>query len=51
MLWFQIISLDTVDFRTYGGGSRVLNQKGTFGLLTVPGGEGGVTGLGLVLVD
>ena len=27
MLWSQKDSLDTVGFRTYGGGSRVLNQK------------------------
>ena len=26
MLWFQKDSLNTVGFRTYGGGSRVLNQ-------------------------
>ena len=30
MLWFQKDSLDTVGFRTYGGGFRVLNQKMTF---------------------
>ena len=45
-LWFQKDSLDTVSFRTYGGGSRVLNQKVTFRALKVPGGRG-VTGLGL----
>ena len=37
MLRFQNDSLVTVGFRTLGGGSRVLNQKVTFG----------VTGLGL----
>ena len=36
MLWFQNDSLDTVGFRTYGGGSRVLIQKVTFGVLNVP---------------
>ena len=36
MLWFQKDSLDTVGFRTYGGGSRVLNQKVTFEVLNVP---------------
>ena len=36
MLWFQKDSVDTVSFRTYGGGSRVKKQKVTFG----------VTGLG-----
>ena len=36
MLWFQNDSLDTVSFRTYGGGSRVLIQKVTFGVLNVP---------------
>ena len=42
MLWFKIISMDTVDFRTYGGGSRVLNQKMTFRVLNVlREGEGG----------
>ena len=39
-------SLDTVGFRTCVGGSRVLNQKVTFGVLNVPGGGEGVTGLG-----
>ena len=29
-------SLDTVGFRTFGRGSRVLNQKVTFGVLNVP---------------
>ena len=33
MLWFQKDSLDTVGFRTYGGGSRVLNLKVTFWVL------------------
>ena len=33
---FQKDSLDTVGFRTYGGRSRVLNQKMTFGVLNVP---------------
>ena len=37
MLWFQKDSLHTVGCRTYGGGSRVPNQKMTFA----------VTGLGL----
>ena len=46
MLWFQKDSLDTVGFRTYDGGSRVLNQKVTFGVLNVPMG-GGVISLGL----
>ena len=41
LLWFQKGSLDTVSFRTYGGGSRVLNQKMTFGVLNVPMGRGG----------
>ena len=36
MLWFQKDSLDTVGFRTYDGGSRVLNQKVTFGVLNLP---------------
>ena len=36
MLGFQKDSLDTVGFRTYGGGARVLNQKVTFGVLNVP---------------
>ena len=40
MLWFQKDSLDTVGFRTYGGGSRVLNQKVIFGNLNVPMGGG-----------
>ena len=40
MLWFQKDSLDIVGFRTYDGGSRVLNQKVTFRALNVPGGEG-----------
>ena len=44
MLWFKKDSLDTVGFRTYGGGSRVLKQKVTFGVLNVP--RGWVTGLG-----
>ena len=39
MLWFQKDSLDTVSFRTYGGGAIVLN------VLNVLGGE--VTSLGL----
>ena len=30
MLWFRKDSVDTVGFRTYGGGSRVLKQKVTF---------------------
>ena len=30
MLWFQKDSLDTVGFRTCGGGARVLHQKVTF---------------------
>ena len=30
MLWFQKDYLDTVGFRTYGEGSKVLNQKVTF---------------------
>ena len=37
---FQKESLDTVGFWAYGGGSRVLNQKVTFGVLNVPGGWG-----------
>ena len=37
MISFQKYSLDTVGFRTYGGGSRVQNQKVTFGVLNVPG--------------
>ena len=45
MLWFQKDSLDTVGFRTYGEGSRVLIQKVTREVLNVPGGgcvwEGG----------
>ena len=41
MLWLQKDSLDTVGFRTYGRGSRVLNQKVTFGVLNVRmGGRG-----------
>ena len=36
MLRFQKDPLDTVGFRTYGGGSRVLNQKVTFRVLNVP---------------
>ena len=40
MLWFQKDSLDTVGFRTYSRGSRVLNQKVTFGVLNGPGGRG-----------
>ena len=40
VLWFQKDSLDTVGFRTYDGGSRVLNQKVTFGVLNVPMGVG-----------
>ena len=36
MLWFQKDSLDTVNFRTYGGGSRDLNPKATFGVINVP---------------
>ena len=36
MLWFQKDSLDTVGFRTNGGGSRVLNQKVTFRVLNWP---------------
>ena len=47
MLWFQKDSLDTVGFRTYGGGSRVLNQKVTFRVLNVPRGAGRDTCLGL----
>ena len=38
ILWLQKDSLDTVGFRTYGGGSRVLNQKVTFRVLNVPKG-------------
>ena len=45
MLWFQKDSLNTVGNRTYGGGSRVLNQKVTFEVLNMP--MGGGTGLGL----
>ena len=44
MLWLQKDSLDTVGFRSYSGESRVLTQKVTFGLQSVPG---GVTGIGL----
>ena len=40
VLWFQKNSLDTLGFRTGGMGSRVLNQKVTFGVLNVPGGWG-----------
>ena len=41
MTWFQKDSLDKVGFRTYGRGSRVLNQKVTFGVLNVRmGGRG-----------
>ena len=40
MLWFQKDSLGTVCFRTYGGESRVLNQKVTFRVLNVPMGGG-----------
>ena len=47
MISFQKYSLVTVGFRTYGGGSRVQNQKVTFRVLNVPMGEGWVTGLGL----
>ena len=48
MLWFQKDSLDTVGFRTYCGGSRVLSQKVTFRVLYVPNAYGGGgTGLGL----
>ena len=36
MLWFQKDSLNTVGFRTYGGGSRVLKQNVTFWVLNVP---------------
>ena len=36
MLWFQKDSLDTIGFGTYGGGSRVLNQEMTIGVLNVP---------------
>ena len=36
MLWFQKDSMDTAGFRTYGGGSRVLNPKVTFWVLNVP---------------
>ena len=38
--------LVTVGFRTLAGGSRVLNQKVTFGVLNVPlgGGLGGLLG-------
>ena len=43
MLWFQKDSLDRVGFGTYGRGSRVLNQKVTFGVLK----EVGVISLGL----
>ena len=50
MLWLKKDSLDTVGFRTYGEGSRVLIQKVTREVLNVPcvcvcGRE--VTGLGL----
>ena len=40
MLWFQKDSVDTAGFRTYSGGSRVLNQKFKFGVLNVPMGGG-----------
>ena len=40
MLWFQKDSVDTVSFRTYGGGSKILNQKVTFWVLNVPMGVG-----------
>ena len=40
LLLFQKDSLNTVGFRTYGGGSRVLNQKLTFLVLNVPMGGG-----------
>ena len=39
ILWFQKDSLDTVGFMTYGRGSRVLNQKVTFGVLKEDGGH------------
>ena len=41
ILWFKKDSLDTVGFRSYCGGSRVLNQKVTFRVLNVPMGGGG----------
>ena len=40
VLWFQKDSLDTVGFRTYGGGSRVLNQQVIFSVLNLPMGGG-----------
>ena len=40
MLRFQKDPLDTVGFRTYGGGARVLNQKVTFRVLNLPSGGG-----------
>ena len=40
MLWFQKESLDTFGFLASGGGSRVQNQKVTFGVLKVPRGRG-----------
>ena len=47
LLWFQKDSLDTVGFRSYARGCRVLNQKVTSGVLNVPGGiREGVVGLG-----
>ena len=45
MLWFQKDSLDTVGFRTYGWGARILNQKVIFRVLSVPMKGGGGTGL------
>ena len=36
ILWFQKDSLDTVGFKTFSGGSTVLHQKVTFGVLNVP---------------
>ena len=48
MLWFQKDSLDTVGFRTYGEGSRVLIQKVTREVLNVPGGRVCVRGRSLV---
>ena len=46
MLWFQKDSLDRVGFGTYGRGSRVLNQKVTFGVLNLPIWGGGATSIG-----
>ena len=48
MLWLKKDSLDTVGFRTYGEGSRVLIQKVTREVLNVPGGRVCVRGRSLV---